>query len=336
MSQNKKYNFKCIKCNYFTMKSSNYKRHLKSKKHASGEKPQIKIGKSAVSREHQNESFEPKTGVYICYKCEYTTTISSNYYRHKKSKKHLSRSKSGVSRAQKNEPTAQSPDESFQCPQCHYEFRHKQSLYNHNKKNRCKGHVTNNITNTTNNIDNSTNTIFNITFNINSKEEADTIKAILTKEKLFEICHPERSGLALQSYDIIKKIQSLSIETKKNNKELQNFKKTNFRDDIIDVLENNVFKKVNFKEYNREDLHKFAKHLMQKCQDIEPEKSYDEKLDLICDVLKDYDYYKTLPESHQHGTVNFIIAAIDECEKLSRLEHYNMTQKLEEEEEKVE
>ena len=67
---------------------------------------------------------------------------------------------------------------------------------------------------------------------------------------------------------------------------------------------------------------------MDKCGgDIEPNKSYEEKLDTICEVLRDYDYYKNLEEEHMTGTVDLIVNAIDECEKISKLEHYNITNK---------
>ena len=339
--------FKCEYCNYTTGKNSNIKRHNKTKKHFRNKKEKELECKSSSQSNSDISTIE----IYECKKCKYLTDVKWNLIRHKQTKKHLSLCKSGCKSGSKTGSKKRADDNikerKYRCNKCRRLFSHRQSLYNHKKFNRCKkipkikkkiitNNTTNNITNnTTNNtITNHTTTIenqniINITFNINSQKEAEAIKAILTREKLIEICKPERRGLPLQSYDIVKKIQSLSIESKKNNKELQNFRKTNFRDDIIDVLENNVFKKRSFKEYNRADLHKFAKHLMDKCQDLEPDKSYEEKLDLICDVLTDYDYYKNLPEEHQHGTTSYIIQAIDECEKLAKLEFYNITQNIE-------
>lgn len=242
------------------------------------------------------------------------------------------------------------------CKKCFYRFKHRQSLFRHIKLNTCipnkyknkeeskniekvenkekeKVEITNNTTNNTtnNNITNYTIThdnknVINIVFNINSVEEAEKIKSLLTSQKIKEICKPEHFGLPRQSYDIVKKIQDLSIQSKKNNKELQNFRKTNYRNDLISVFNDNQFKVVDFKQYNRNDLLKFAQYIIDHCDDgLEPNKSNEEKLELICDVLKDYDHYKNLDEDMQDGTTQYIITAIDECERLSKLEHYNIT-----------
>ena len=84
---------------------------------------------------------------------------------------------------------------------------------------------------------------------------------------------------------------------------------------------------MSFKKYNRDDIHKYAKIILKKCgkDKIDPDKSYEEKLDLICDVLKDYDYFKNL--AGEYGTIDYIINAIDECEKQSKLECYNLGNK---------
>ena len=261
---------------------------------------------------------------YNCEPCKYKTNVRQYYYAHNKTKKHY--------RKTQMQPLKKKiKDDHWKCPQCKYEFNHRSSYYRHKHNNKCgETNITNietqNINHITN-IDNTTinNNTINITFSINSVEEAEKIKSILTHDKIIEICEPERKGKSLQSYDIVKKIQDLSIETKKGNKELQNFQKTNFRNDIIQVLEKGIFKTIKFKEYNREDLHKFAKYLMEKCEDIEPDKSSEEKLDLICEVLKEYDYYRDLDDKYSNRTIKYIITAIDECEKLSKLHHYNIT-----------
>jgi hypothetical protein len=246
---------------------------------------------------------------YKCENCNYFTTIKCNYQRHLKTKKHISNEKIKLSKGNQRYPKGNqmvtdgnqmvTGKDKWECPNCHYQFKQRQGLYRHTNKNRCKGHnnttINNNITNNTNNTNNTNiekqinNTII---FNINSKEEAEAIKSILTPDVIAKICEPERNGLPRQSYDIIKKIQRLSLKVKEEDEKFFNFRKRNARDNIIDVMENDKFKKVHFKEYNLEDLHKFAKSIIYKCEEekIEPNKSYDEKLDLICDVLKDYDY----------------------------------------------
>lgn len=265
---------------------------------------------------------------YICEPCKYKTDIRQYFYAHNKTKKHYRKTQmQPIKKTNKKE--------NWKCPNCKYEYHHHSSFYRH--KNKCESQVVNNIEtqnihNTTNidhitNIDNQTinNNTINITFSINSAEEAEKIKTMLTSDKIMEICKPERIGKSLQSYDMVKKIQDLSIESKKRNKELQNFSKTNFRNDIIQVLENGIFQTVKFKEYNRDDLHKFAKYILEKCEEIDPDASMEEKLELICEVLKDYNYYKDLEDNYQNKTIKFILTAIDECEKLSKLQHYNIT-----------
>ena len=244
-------------------------------------------------------------------------------------------------------PQLDKNDKKWQCPKCNYEFKHHQSYYRHKNKDSCTmienqnvEHMQNADTINNTNIENQINNNINITFNVNSKEEADFIKSILTKEKILEICTPTRLGLPMQSYDIVKGIQKLSLESKKHNLELLNFKKTNSRDNIIDVLEYNVFKKTFFRRYNLDDLHKFATAIIDKVEnnpDIEPDKTHDEKMSIICDILKDYDYYKNLPEEDRDGTSDFILNALEECEKESKIEHYNMTmEKIKRLKEKIE
>lgn len=272
---------------------------------------------------------------YICEPCKYKTNVRQYFYAHNKTKKHYR--KTQMQPVKKRERK-----DDWKCPNCEYEFHHHSSFYRH--KNKCEEKVINNIQNQNiknikniktikninniTNIDNQTinNNTINISLSINSCEEAEKIKSILTTNKILEICKSEREGKSLQSYDMVKRIQNLSIETKKKNKDLQNFQKTNFRNDIIQVLENGIFQTVKFKEYNREDLHKFAKYILERCEEIEPDKSLEEKLELICEVLMDYEYYREL--EHENRTIRFIVTAIDECEKLSKLEHYNMTKNI--------
>ena len=277
---------------------------------------------------------------YVCEPCKYRTNVRQYFYAHNKTKKHY----------RKTQMLPRYKLDNWKCPNCKYSFKHKSSLKRH--KNKCDETIINNIKNqnvtninknvtnidksvtnvdkSVTNIDKSVTNVdklvtnhntINITLSINSPEEAEKIKEMLTAEKFKEICYSED----VESSDILKRIQNFSLNTKKNTKELQNFKKQNMKDNIIDILENNIFKKVYFNEYNREDLHKFAKHLMDKCENIEPNKSYEEKLELICDVLKDYEYYKNKKEITS-GTIKFIMKSIDECEKLSKIEHYNITQ----------
>ena len=108
-------------------------------------------------------------------------------------------------------------------------------------------------------------------------------------------------------------------------------------DDFIDVKENNRIIAKYFKSYNREDLLKYAKQILEGSENIKMDKSYsnDEKLDLICEILQDYDYFKGLRSEDHSGMSIYILRAIDDCEKQSKLAHYNITtgQEVEEEEE---
>ena len=271
-----------------------------------------------------------KTGFkYYCKICDYKTNNRSGYYQHTKTKKHIKKSSKSnpevIQRSSKSNPE----QNNLQCPNCEYVFKYKQGLWKHTKLNRCKhsnGSVINSHNTNSNNITN--NITNNIVFNVNSPEEVQMIKSILTDEKILEICQSDSWGVPRQSYDMMKKIQSLSIESKKQNPELCNFKKTNARDDLIDVLENNVFKKTHFKEYNREDLCKYADIIWNRCSDIEPCKSHYEKIDIIRDILRDYDHYKSIKNRADisgSAMIYCVIEAINECERDSKLAHYNIT-----------
>lgn len=293
--------------------------------------------------------------LYICEKCHYSTTIKCNYKRHLKTKKHLSNNFLDISESAKSKPeVSQSKPEVSQgkpevsqennplkCPYCNYIFKHKQSLSKHKNRNRClkknnknflflkknlekkleknlekENIITNNINNGTINNNN-----INIVFNINSIEEAEEIKKLLTPNKILEICNSEKSGLNLKSSDYILKIQNFSLQSKKENKSLQYFRKTNARDNYIDVKINDKYEKMEFDQYNRTDLLKTAKTLLDLC---EKNKTYDENLNHICEVLSEYDYYSNLNENDKQGVDN-VIKAIKDCEKKSKIEHYNIT-----------
>ena len=62
--------YRCIKCNYETIISSNYYRHMRTKKH--------------IKNERDN-----KEKIYECIKCKFKSKYKSNYKRHLLSKKHL-------------------------------------------------------------------------------------------------------------------------------------------------------------------------------------------------------------------------------------------------------
>ena len=290
-----------------------------------------------------------KTGFkYYCKSCDYKTNSKQCFYQHKQTKKHKNRTQNSTqihtNSTQIHTNSTQIPhkpilkNNPLKCPFCEKTFSRSDSTNRHKNK-YCKN--TTNIINNTNNTNshNTTNNITNnnitnntnnntIVFNINSVEEAQMIKSILTDEKILEICQSDLWGEPRQSYDMMKKIQQLSIESKKQNPELQNFKKTNARDDLIDVLENNVFKKTHFKEYNREDLYKYADVIWKRCCDIEPCKSHYEKIDIIRDILRDYDYYKSIKNRADisgSAMIFCVIEAINECERDSKLAHYNIT-----------
>ena len=162
---------------------------------------------------------------------------------------------------------------------------------------------------------------YNNIFNINSIEETDTIKSFLNYKKLINICSPERIGCSKQLYDIVVKIQDFSLKLKRNVKELRNFRKTNKRDNIIDIFENNEFIKKFFDEYNRNDLYKITNFIIDKCNN----QLYEQRLQIICNVIKNYKYYITMNEEYRTGYVIYVLNALEDCEKISKVEHYNIT-----------
>lgn len=354
----------CELCNYHTNTSQSFYQHKKTQKHYKNVEEYKKKKRGKIIKRKDGKFycecciFYPKTrqSYYSHLKSKKHKINYDKFVNLRICDKNLRNYDKNLRNCVKKTPYNQTKyisknKKEFICEKCNNAFKHSYSLTRHIKNNRCiairreldtkiekkqkiinntSNITTNNITNnTTNNNDNrvtNNNNVINIVFNINSVEEAEKIKSILTSAKIEEICKPERSGLPLQSYDIVRKIQRLSIESKKNNKELQNFRKTNCRNDLINVFIDNQFKVVDFKQYNRDDLLKFAENIIDCCDDgLAKGKSYEDKLDLICDVLKEYDYYKNLDEELQDGTTQYIITAIDECERQSRMAHYNIT-----------
>lgn len=264
---------------------------------------------------------------YNCKKCNYHTNTRQYFYAHSKTKKHNKKDHLEIKKDHKRDHL-EIKKEHF-CEHCNKKYKHKTNLYRH-MKHSCKN-KTKNITNinngTINNITNTNNNTNNtIIFNVNSVEEANEIKKILTNKKINEICESNNIGLPLQSYDLVRNMQDFSFETKENSK-LQNFQKTNARDNIINVFEDNIWKKKLYDEYHRNDLYKIAKIIYEECKkrNIEPCEEFEEKFSIIQDILKNYNSNKILNE--EWGTIKYIIKAIDECNKESKLKNYNQTNK---------
>ena len=114
----------------------------------------------------------------FCKNCNYSTSDNSNFKKHLKSKKHFK----NTNKKQENKE--------LKCPKCEYTFKHRQSLWKHKNFDKCEkitniNNTTNNTTNIGTNIENQNiHNNINITFNINSSEEAEFIKSILTPEKI--------------------------------------------------------------------------------------------------------------------------------------------------------
>lgn len=103
-------NFECEKCQYKTIRKSNYEKHLLTLTH----KNKIKCSKKV-------EKVVAKKNEYICNKCQYKTDLKFNYDKHLLTLKHKSSSKSS-----KNQ---------YNC-ECGKTYKYKQSLTRHKKK--CK------------------------------------------------------------------------------------------------------------------------------------------------------------------------------------------------------
>ena len=273
---------------------------------------------------------------YSCEKCKYNTNSKQGFYQHKKTKKHNKNYPTCTQNAPEMHPkcTQNAPEmhPKFNCEHCNKEFKYHQGLYRH-KKYRCKNRpVTSVINNNTNNITNNTtnNNIQNINtivLNINSVEEAEKIKKLLTPEVILKLCEPKRMGYPRQTYDMVKNITNYSLQLKLENKELQNFKKTNARDNTIEVFDDDKWSKEFFDDYIRNDLQKHADLILKKCEEksVQPDISRDEKLEIIKEVCENYDKYKRYDEEDLDGIISFTLDAIDEQIKEHKLKHYNIT-----------
>ena len=282
--------------------------------------------------------------MYFCEFCNYKSTDKSNYNRHLKSKKHLRNSHPGsskshpkviqghpkvIQKSSRGHPEMPNP---LQCPHCLYIFKYKQGLSKHKLKNRCKSSVKSviqNITNNnniTNNTNNTTNNNLNMILKIGSIEEAEKIKSLITPEVILKLCEPKRAGLPRQTYDMIKSISNYSIQLKQENKELQNFKKTNIRDNMIDIYDKN-WNKEYFSKYILKDIQKYAEIILKKCEEkaVQPDISRDEKLEIIREVCQNYDKYKKIDEEDLDGIISFTLDAIDDQIKEHKILHYNIT-----------
>ena len=275
--------------------------------------------------------------MHFCKSCNYSTPLAYNYKRHCKTKKHLSNTlksqpgvnqKSTKSQPKVNQKSTKSQPKWF-CEHCDKYFKHKQSYYLHKSK-RCRNKPViqniNNINNITNNTNNTNNNL-NIILKVGSVEEAEKIKSLLTPEVIMKLCEPKRMGYPWQTYDMIKNISNYSLQLKQNNKELQNFKKTNARDNIIDVYDDDQWNKKFFDDYIRNDLQKYADIILKKCEDksVEPDISRYEKLEIIKEVCQNYEKYKKIDQEDMDGIILFTLDAIDEQIKEHKLLHYNIT-----------
>jgi len=71
-------NFNCIKCDYYTVRITDYNKHLSTRKH-------IFNHMETVLSKMETE----KSSAFVCEKCNYSTTVIRDYEKHKNTKKHL-------------------------------------------------------------------------------------------------------------------------------------------------------------------------------------------------------------------------------------------------------
>ena len=280
------------------------------------------------------------TEKHICIFCNYSTTIKCNYKKHLNTKKHKKnynndpkislmsdQSKSKVS--QKSVKSQSKVSQLLQCKNCKFIYKHKQSLWNHKKRNNCKSiksiinKTINNTNNITNNINTNNITNNNIILNFNSIEYTKKIKDILLKMNHDKLSDSNKRGEISQAEEIFDKLQDFLIKIKKENQELQNFQKTNRHDNLIDIYKENRFQITFFDEYNRDDLLKISKILSEICN----EETKGNILYYICRALREYDYFGSLSFEDNHG-IDIVLRAIDKCCKRSKLEHYNLTKEI--------
>ena len=279
---------------------------------------------------------------YNCEPCGYKTNSKQGYYQHKKTKKHKTNFSDENSHSQKHSQNIAKHSQNIakkeieenefygKCEYCQKSFKHQSSLSKHQNY-RCKKKpmptITNNITNNNITNTNTTNNNLNITLNIGSVEEFSKIKSLITPDVILKLCEPQRMGIPRQTYDMIKNISNYSIQLKQENKELQNFKKTNVRDNLIDVYKDEKWSKEFFEDYFLKDLQKYTDIILKKCEEkaVEPDISRDEKLEIIKEVCKNYEKYKRYDPEDLDGIISFTLDAIDEQIKQSMITHYNIT-----------
>ena len=114
--------FICTCCTYITYNIGNYNRHLKSNKHIKKDSLDKMVGKNKNDLLHKTINL----GKYICLKCKYITSICSNYYRHTRTKKHLSNETNII-------------EKTYECVNCKFKSKYKSNYKRHL---RSKKHLT--------------------------------------------------------------------------------------------------------------------------------------------------------------------------------------------------
>ena len=111
------YKFKCITCDYFTMSSKDYNKHLTTAKH------------KRLTNDEQKIPFSDGPP-YVCQLCNYTTLSKKDYSKHLGTLKH----KSQIN-PQEIPKISPKPPTMYSCI-CGREYKHQTSLWNHKQK--CK------------------------------------------------------------------------------------------------------------------------------------------------------------------------------------------------------
>ena len=130
--------FVCACCMYITYNISNYNRHLKTYKHNKNDSLHNMVGNSKKdllhkciniekdSDEIKNDSLHNMVGnskkdllhKFRCIKCNYETTICSNYYRHKRTKTHIHRERNNI-------------EKYYECIKCKFKSKYKSNYKRH-------------------------------------------------------------------------------------------------------------------------------------------------------------------------------------------------------------